>query len=351
MDNHTGVFGAFFSREDALFQLKKYPKSYNIFMGFDKFHQEKLLGFLQGKNSIKITYDNFFKYIFDPSVHKDRLERLLSVLIGENVQIKKVLPREGVQLTEKGSLVIMDIIAELEDGSIIDIEMQKIGYEFSGERSSCYTSDMIMRQYNRVKNEKGKSFSYKNLKPVYLIILMEDSPSQFHTDNTNYIHHRCTYYDSGIKLPDLAKVTYISLDTFSEIVQNIDTELEAWLTFLSSENLDKINELIGRYPEFLEYYKEIAEFRTKPEELINMFSEALAILDRNTALYMIEERDKEIEERDKKIEEIDKKIEERDKEINVLKRTIEEEMQCSRQQLQEKEAEIQKLKEMLEQQK
>ena len=302
------------------------------------------MGFLQGKNSIKITYDNFFKYIFDPSVHQNRLERLLSVLIGENVQIKRVLPREGVQLTEKGSLVIMDIIAELEDGAIIDIEMQKIGYEFSGERSSCYTSDMIMRQYNRIKNEKGKSFSYKNLKPVFLIILMEDSPSQFHTDNTNYIHHRCTYYDSGIELPDLAKVTYISLDTFSEIVQNIDTELEAWLTFLSSENLDKINELIGKYPEFLEYYKEIAEFRTKPEELISMFSEALAILDRNTALYMIEERDKEIEERDKKIEE-------RDKEINVLKRTIEEEMQCSRQQLQEKEAEIQKLKEMLEQHK
>ena len=184
MDNHTGVFGAFISREDALFQLKKYPKSYNIFTGFDKFHREKLLGFLQGKNSIKITYDNFFKYIFDPSVHQNRLERLLSVLIGENVQIKRVLPREGVQLTEKGSLVIMDIIAELEDGAIIDIEMQKNGYEFSGERSSCYTSDMIMRQYNRIKNEKGKSFSYKNLKPVFLIILMEDSPSQFHINNT-----------------------------------------------------------------------------------------------------------------------------------------------------------------------
>ena len=65
--------------------------------------------------------------------------------------------------------------------------------------------------------------------------------------------------------------------------QNIVTELDAWLTFFSCTDAEHIVRLVQEYPKFLEYYKDIAVFRTNPKELIYMFSEALEILDRNTA--------------------------------------------------------------------
>ena len=47
--------------------------------------------------------------------------------------------------------------------------------------------------------------------------------------------------------------------------------------------------LVQAYPKFIELYRDIAEFRKSPGEVIGMFSEALRIMDRNTTKYMIED--------------------------------------------------------------
>ena len=288
------VLGKSCSREEALNSLKQHPESYAIFSSFRPEHQNTILSFMQGQCSLDITLDKFFLYILNPDTHRDRLESLLSSFLGQPVTIKAILPREGVQLAEKGSLVIMDIIVELCDGSTVDVEMQKVGYHFPGQRSDCYTADMIMRQYNRVRSEKSEKFSYKDLKPVHLFILMEKSPREFHEFSDKYIHERQISYSSGLQLPSLSHITYISLDTFNSMGQNIVTELDAWLTFFSCTDAEHIVRLVQKYPKFLEYYKDIAVFRTKPKELIYMFSEALEILDRNTANYMIDELAQEV---------------------------------------------------------
>ena len=64
----------------------------------------------------------------------------------------------------------MDIVVELEDGSIANVEIQRIGYNFPGQRSACYSADLLLRQYKRVKGEQQKKFSYRNIKKVYTII-------------------------------------------------------------------------------------------------------------------------------------------------------------------------------------
>ena len=290
------IFGKSCSREEALNALKQHPDSYAVFSSFRPEHQNTILSFLQGKCSLDITLDKFFLYVLNPDTHRDRLESLLSSFLGQPVTIKAILPREGVQLAERGSLVIMDIIVELCDGSTVDVEMQKVGYHFPGQRSDCYTADMIMRQYNRVRSERNDEFSYKDLKPVHLFILMEKSPKEFHEFPDKYIHERRISYSSGLELPSLSHITYISLDTFNSMGQNISTELDAWLTFFSCPDPEHIVSLVQKYPKFLEYYKDIAVFRTQPKELIYMFSEALEILDRNTANYMIDELAQEVKE-------------------------------------------------------
>ena len=67
-------------------------------------------------------------------------------------------------IADEHSLVVMDIVIEMEDHSIANVEVQKLGYRFPGQRSACYSADLLLRQYKRVKGEKGKSFSYRDIK-------------------------------------------------------------------------------------------------------------------------------------------------------------------------------------------
>ena len=69
----------------------------------------------------------------------------------------------------------------------------------------------------------------------------------------------------------------------------INNELDAWLAFFTFERPDEVMSLVQSHPEFIELYKDIAEFRKSPGEVIGMFSEALRIMDRNTTKYMIED--------------------------------------------------------------
>ena len=63
-----------------------------------------------------------------------------------------------LRIAAEGSLLITDIVVEFEDGALADIEIQKIGYAFPGERSACYSADLLLRQYKRVREkQRGKS--------------------------------------------------------------------------------------------------------------------------------------------------------------------------------------------------
>ena len=203
----------------------------------------------------------------------------------------------------------------MEDGSYIDVEIQKIGYAFPGERTCCYSSDLILRQYDRLQGVHGRNFSYSQMMPVQVIVIMEDSADAFKEVAPHYLHRKETCYSSGAKVAELSQTLYISLDTFRKVVQNkIDTPLHAWLTLLSTTDISVIMELIEKYPDFLTIYREIEEFRKKPEELVRMFSEALSIMDHNTELYMIEEMRKKSEVMRKETEEMRKETEEMRKE-------------------------------------
>lgn len=292
----SDILGEELSREEAVDMISRDFETYQTYLTFPEDVQQNILEFIQGQRGLPITYDSFFKKIMDPGRNPERLEHFLSAILGQEIHIHSILPREGTKLSNDGSLVIMDIVVQGNDGSIINVEMQKIGYLFPGERTSCYASDFIMRQYNKIKNERRDKFTFKDMKPVYIIVLMENSSANFREVSPIYIHREKTSYDSGTIVTSLSQIIYVSLDTFHLVVQTIDSSLDAWLTFLSSDRPADIIRLVTAYPEFEACYRDIISFRKRPEVLINMYSEALAILDRNTTLYMCEEMKKEIEE-------------------------------------------------------
>ena len=280
--------------QNTILPIIESSRFFDDWKNFSSDDKENILSFLEGSGGLQILSDKFFQHVFRPDIYPGRIESLISSILGQNVTIVRILSREGTAITETGSQVIMDIIVKTDTGEIVTVEMQRIGYYFPGERSDCYTADMIMRQYGMLRSEKGDSFNYKDLKPVTLIILMEKSSSEFTAVAPEYIHKKISHYSSGAKVTVLDNVVYISLDTFKKLEHNItDSKRDAWLSFFTSDKPDDIMKLVRTYPEFVPLYRDIAEFRRKPEEVIGMFSEALRIMDRNTTKYMIDDLTKQ----------------------------------------------------------
>ena len=278
--------------------------------------QERFLAFCEGSRGLPMTYDPFFKFIFNPDTHPDRLAALLSQILGEKVNVKQALLSESTRIIEESSLLIMDIVVELENGSLANVEIQKIPYAFCGERGACYSSDLVLRQYSRYKKENGKDFKYEDMRKVYTIVLLEKSDSKFHDFPNNFLHFAKQTFHTGLELELLQEYVFIPLDIFKNISQNIDTELDAWLHFLISDDPAIIYKIIQKFPFFEEFYQEVISFQTDIKEVLSMFSEALKIMDKNTVQYMVDEMQKDIDklaaERDNAITEKDTAIAEKD---------------------------------------
>lgn len=132
-----------------------------------------------GVRGIKVLYDGIFKEIFNPEATPKRLEELRSLLLGKEVIIKQVLPNDSVRLGAESSLLYTDILVQLKDGSLCNVEIQKIGYAFPGQRCACYGADHLLRQYKQIRGEESsnrKHFNYQKIKSVYVIVFFRKIP-------------------------------------------------------------------------------------------------------------------------------------------------------------------------------
>ena len=92
----------------------------------------------------------------NPDIYPERVRHLISALLGKEVTSFSVMQRSSFSIGDDKSLVIMDIVVEIAGGEIINLEVQKIGYDFPGERAACYASDLAIRQYARARNEASQ---------------------------------------------------------------------------------------------------------------------------------------------------------------------------------------------------
>ena len=309
------------TREEVWQEISGKEKLLEIYRQWNREQQEEFLDFCTGNRGIKILYDAFFKEILNPESAPERLEEFLSLILEQKVKILKVLPNDTVRIADESSLVIMDIVIEMEDHSIANVEVQKIGYLFAGQRSACYSADLLLRQYKRVKGEKGKTFSYRDIKKVYTIVLYEKSPREFKDFPEDYIHRFSQKSDTGVEMELLQEYVYIPLDVFRDIVHNkgIRNKLEAWLEFLSTDSPEEIAELVEAYPGFRKLYAEVYGLCLNVERVMEMFSKELQELDRNTVQYMIDEMQEEIDEQRQKLDEKEALILSLQEEIKQLK--------------------------------
>ncbi len=299
-------------RQEVMEEIRSQKNLTEIFDGWQGRRQEEFLDYCTGVKGVKLLYDQFFKAVMNPEITPERLEELLSLIIGEKIKILNVLPADSTRIAAENTLLLLDIVVELENGSIANVEVQKIGYAFPGQRSACYSADLLLRQYKRIKGERGKAFSYKDIKKVYTIVLFEESTGEFHKFPEKYIHHMKQASDTGLQMDLLQEYTFIAIDIFKKILQNKGVrkcnKLDAWLAFLSVDEPERIVELIEVYPEFEPLYKEVYGMCRNMEDFMGIFSEELAILDKNTVDYMIDEMQDKIDEQKETINDLEDKL-------------------------------------------
>ncbi len=231
--NSTGVLAEYFpmlrTKEEICRIISETPRLNDMFQQWREEEQEEFLGFCSGARGLKVVYDGVFKEIFNPESAPERLENLLSLLLRQDVKIEAVLPNDSVRLGAESSLLYTDILVQLMDGSLSNVEIQKIGYAFPGERSACYSADHLLRQYKRVRGDKGKHFNYRDIKNVYTIVFFERSPREFRGFPSQYLHRFRQQSDTGLKLGLLQEYLFIPLDIFKKTMENknIESELDA----------------------------------------------------------------------------------------------------------------------------
>ena len=373
-DSHKAVNDNL-SSYDFLSAVRNNP---NLALQYDNFRRssvsnkgwaDRFNDYISRKKTLPLLYDPFFKKLFNGDEHRQRLSRLVSSIIGQEVTVIDILPSESSSFED--SFIIMDMIVRLSDGSIANIEVQKIASLFPGERLSCYSADAIMRQYHRLSSATStarysddisqdsdsisaighKTFSYKDMKNVHTIVLFENSNSNLiNSDNPElYFHVGTTTFNTHINFPLLQKYHMISLDTFrkyrySDIIKgNIDIKkcdydedvyekpltdqmLRDRLAFLSlfvTETVDEAIAIQNIFPELSEIFNEMNEYLARPEEVLGMFSEALRILNHNTAVLMVDEYRKKYQEMEnnlrKEMQEKQKILDDKDRQINSQK--------------------------------
>lgn len=206
-------------------------------------------------------FKRIFGYKKNVNLLKDLLEGILPDLKINNLKIRHQFSLEKQLLSDK--LGILDIVATLEDGTIVNIEMQVKDYENTVDRSLFYEAGLFHESL-KVKED------YSNIpKTIGIWILNYNifDKGPFH----EIARLKRDYED--IILTNKLELHYIQLPKFKEKCKRISTKLEQWLTFIINEDLEEVsmidNEFVKKAEEELEYLnsnekeKELARLREK----------------------------------------------------------------------------------------
>ena len=311
------------TRQEILDEIRKSQSLNDIFQQWETEAQEEFLEICTGGKGLKVLFDGIFKEIFNPEATPERLERLLSLLFGREVVIEAVLPNDSVRLGAESSLLYTDLLIQQKDGRFCNVEIQKIGYAFPGQRSACYSADHLLRQYKKVRGEKGKHFDYRKMKQVYTIVFFEHSPTEFKQFPGHFCHKFRQRSDTGLELELLQEYFFLPLDIFRKSMENkekkeIGNELEAWLVFLSFDEPEWIIPLIQAYPQFWAMYQQMYEICLNMEKVMSVYSKELAELDKNTVRYMMDEMQAELDRQASELEESNRKVREQASELEKM---------------------------------
>lgn len=136
------------TRESIMEQIEADRHLKSMFEQWGEKHRQEFLNFCTGIRGVKPMYDFVSKEILNPETVPERIDELLSLLLGQEVHIVEVLPGDNTRIADEASLVIMDIVVQLKDGSIREYAAnakRSSPIETSSKYTPLYYSSIALR--------------------------------------------------------------------------------------------------------------------------------------------------------------------------------------------------------------
>ncbi len=139
-----------------------------MFYHWTEEQRQEFLDFCTGVRGVKTMYDFISKEVLNPEYNPERVDELLSLLLKQKVRVVEVLPNDSTRIADETSLVIMDIVVQLKDGSIANLEIQKIGYKFPGGSGAHATLPTCCSGNIRESAASGRKSLFTKISNKYL---------------------------------------------------------------------------------------------------------------------------------------------------------------------------------------
>ena len=222
---------------------------------------------LNEKNKLVMKDDIMFKAFFSKIGNEKFLKNFISAVLGENIKIRKVIHDKRLeQLARESKYGVLDLDVELENGKLLNIEMQMQNNQNIEERTTFYASKKITEQL-------GPKDRYEDLKQVIVIVLLNYNFLEL----PEYVTKTVRVAEKHRKYEINNEVTYyyIELKKFRKGNPNMEEPLNQWLAFIDDEDKEMIsmaeekNKTLKKAREEMEYLtgdeevKRLAELREK----------------------------------------------------------------------------------------
>ena len=179
------------------------------------------------KTKIPVTNDYIFKKIFskkgNESILKDFLIAILEIPI-EKIEVQAEVSLE--KQLEENKLGRLDILAILNDDTIVNIEVQVLNPSNFIERTLYYWSG---NYYNNLMSGEN----YREVKKTMAINILDYE--QFREGPYHEIVRLRRDYENEI-MTDKMEIHFIQIPKFVKEKRGVETKLEQWLQFISQVN-------------------------------------------------------------------------------------------------------------------
>ena len=239
-------------------------------------------------NEFKVSLKNdyIFKKIFAKEENNSKLKDFLEAIL--NIEIKKVIVKNPEipknMLDEK--LAILDIRAEINEDTMIDIEMQVANQYNISERSTIYTAKMI-------SSDIKVSEEYRNMKKAISINILNFN--YFKTNTYHNIAHmkfekikKEEYVDMGYEeeqetVTEKVEMHFIELPKFVQNNSGTKSKLEQWLWVMVGRE-DKMEKASKENKEVEKTIDELNTMNLSEEERIMYEEREKAIINYNLGM-------------------------------------------------------------------
>ena len=202
--------------------------------------------------------DIMFKAFFSRAGNEKFLKSFLNAILEEEIKIKKVIHDARLeQIAREEKYGILDLDVELENGKIINIEMQMKNNNNMEERTTFYAGKKISEQL-----EIG--YNYKQLKKVIIISILNYN----FIDLPEYVTKTVRVADKHreYEINNNVEYYYIELKKFREQNPDMKEPINQWLAFIDMERGDLL-EMAEKENKTIKEAKEYYEVLTGEAEL------------------------------------------------------------------------------------